>query len=119
MNEDDVEIRTDGSWVFEDEDIEDNKKWAILSYFLFFIPLLFAKDSHFARFHANQSLLILLVYIACGLIYLIPIDGLNVILSIAAFIYLGLVNWVVCFMMCLRGGVRRANYYGQFNIIRM
>jgi len=115
----DEEIRTDGSWVFEEDDIEENKKWAILSYFLFFIPLLVARDSHFARFHANQSCMITIVSILSGLLFLIPISGVNVVLGLAALIYLGISNWVICFLMCLKGGVRRANIYGQFNLIRL
>lgn len=42
----------------EEEDVNANKVYGILSYigFLFIIPLLAAKDSRFAKFHANQGL---------------------------------------------------------------
>ena len=43
------------------EDIEKNKGIAALSYLLFFLPLIFAQDSKFARFHMNQGLILLLV----------------------------------------------------------
>lgn len=36
-------------------DVEKNKVMAILAYILFFVPILAAKDSPFARFHANQG----------------------------------------------------------------
>ncbi len=42
----------------EQEDIDANKVYGILSYigFLFIIPLLAAKESRFAKFHANQGM---------------------------------------------------------------
>lgn len=36
-------------------DVEKNKVMAILAYIIFFIPLLAAKDSPFAMYHANQG----------------------------------------------------------------
>ena len=36
-------------------DVEKNKVMAIFAYIIFFLPLLAAKDSPFARFHANQG----------------------------------------------------------------
>ena len=46
------------------EDVEKNKTMAILAWFIFFLPLLTdAKDSKFAKFHANQSLLVTLLYV--------------------------------------------------------
>ncbi len=44
---------------FSGDDASQNKLMGILSYLgiLFLIPLLLAKDSEFARFHANQGLL--------------------------------------------------------------
>lgn len=46
----------------EEEDINANKVYGILSYigFLFIIPLLAVKDSRFAKFHANQGLVVFL-----------------------------------------------------------
>lgn len=43
---------------FDKADVEQNKVMAILAYFgiLVLIPILAAKDSKFARFHANQGL---------------------------------------------------------------
>lgn len=47
---------------FDPADIASNKAMAILSYFglLVLIPLLAAKNSRFARFHANQGLILLI-----------------------------------------------------------
>ena len=42
-------------------DVEKNKTMAILAYFIFFLPLITdAKDSPYAKFHANQSLILLM-----------------------------------------------------------
>lgn len=48
---------------FQADDVEQNKLMAVLSYFslLVLLPILCAKESRFARFHANQGLLLLLV----------------------------------------------------------
>lgn len=48
---------------FDRDDIAKNKGMAVLSYIwiLFIIPLFAAKDSKFARFHANQGLVLFIV----------------------------------------------------------
>lgn len=45
---------------FEKADVEQNKVMAILAYFgiLVLVPILAAKESRFARFHANQGLIL-------------------------------------------------------------
>ncbi|MCL2632998.1 MAG: zinc-ribbon domain-containing protein [Oscillospiraceae bacterium] len=50
----------DSTSEFDRYDIEDNKIMAILSYIwiLFLIPLLVAPQSRFARYHANQGLIL-------------------------------------------------------------
>lgn len=44
-------------------DAEKNKVFGILAYIVFFIPLLAAKDSPFAKYHANQGLALFLAMI--------------------------------------------------------
>ena len=44
--------------VFYNQDIENNKIVAGLSYLVFFLPLLIRPHSAFCRFHANQSLVL-------------------------------------------------------------
>ena len=75
---------------------------AVLAYIgiLFLIPLLAAKDSKFARFHANQGLILFLAgivaSIASGILVWIPVIGwlISILLSIAllVFMILGIVN---------------------------
>ena len=51
-------------------DIEDNKLMAVLSYLgiLVLIPILAAKDSPFAKFHATQGLNLLIVSVAWSIV---------------------------------------------------
>ena len=48
------------------KDAEDNKVMGILAYLgiLVLVPILAAKESPFARFHANQGLVLFIAYIA-------------------------------------------------------
>ena len=50
---------------FEQEDIQNNKTMAILAYIgiLVLIPIFAAKESKFARFHANQGLVLLIIMV--------------------------------------------------------
>ncbi len=56
---------------FDAQDINTNKAMAILAYFgpLVLIPIFAAKDSKFARYHANQGLVLLLAAIVYGIVY--------------------------------------------------
>ena len=64
---------------FDPRDIENNKVMAILSYFglLVLVPLLAAPNSRFARFHANQGLVLCI----CAIAYAIAQGILGAILS--------------------------------------
>ncbi len=55
---------------FNKADIDGNKTMAILAYIgpLVFIPIFAAKDSKFARYHANQGLLLLIISVLYGII---------------------------------------------------
>ncbi|HHX38257.1 MAG TPA: zinc-ribbon domain-containing protein [Clostridiaceae bacterium] len=54
-------------------DIQQNKVMAVLSYIgiLVLIPIFAAKESRFARFHANQGLVLAIAEVAYGIIYAI------------------------------------------------
>ena len=62
---------------FTQEDIETSKKKAAVGYLCFLVPLLGAKKSAFARFHANQGfwlqLLFLIVWLISLLFPLVPV----------------------------------------------
>lgn len=88
---------------FDSDDIVKNKAYAILSYFsvLVLIPLLLAKDSKFARYHANQGLVLFIFEIIGSVIATIVgaiSTGLGSICSgligllVFVFIVIGLIN---------------------------
>lgn len=67
--------------VFNTEDVNQNKVYGILAYigFLFIVPLLAAKESPYAKFHANQGLVLFLAEFILGVV----VGVINVILTIA------------------------------------
>jgi uncharacterized membrane protein len=79
-------------------DVEKNKAMGILAYIIFFLPLLAAKDSKFAMFHANQGLLVFLLAIAANIVgTIIPFLGWFLILplgnlAVLAFTIMGILN---------------------------
>ena len=109
---------------YDPADIEKNKTLAIFSYFswLVIIPLIAAKDSPFAKFHANQGLVLAiaetLLAIVIGVIKSIPYIGfigiiLSGLLSIASlvFLVLGVVNAV-------NGKAKELPVIGKIRIIK-
>ena len=65
------------------DDVESNKVMAILAYIIFFIPLIAAKDSNFAVYHATQGLVLFLTAVAVNVIgSIIPIIGWFFILTL-------------------------------------
>lgn len=83
--------------VFTQEDIEKNKVMAGLAYIIFFLPLLVCPDSMFAKYHANQGLILLIVSFAGSIILsLIPIIGWLLLpiftVVVLVFAIIGLVN---------------------------
>ena len=75
------------------KDAEDNKIMGILAYlgFLFLVPYLAAKESPFARFHANQGCILFILEIAFYLIMFI----MGIILPFSLYLILSLL-YVVC-----------------------
>ncbi len=55
---------------YDADDVSKNKAMAVLAYFgpLCFIPMFAAKDSKFARFHANQGLVLLIACVAYSIV---------------------------------------------------
>ena len=90
---------------FDKEDIQQNRVMGILAYisWLVLIPIFAAKDSKWAKFHANNGLLLAIaeiaVWIVFGLLGMIPYAGwlfiaLNIITSLAltGLMVFGIVN---------------------------
>jgi uncharacterized membrane protein len=85
--------------VADPADVEKNKTMAILAYFIFFLPLITdAKDSPYAKFHANQALVLLLFWVLGSFVSgFIPIIGwflIGPIIGIASIVFfvMGIIN---------------------------
>jgi uncharacterized membrane protein len=102
-------------------DADNNKAMAIIGYIipiLFFIPLVTdAKNSPFAKFHANQQLNLLLAAIVVNVVGgVIPFLGWFIILPIGSillivFAIMGIIN-------AAKGAMKKLPLIGGFNIIK-
>lgn len=103
--------------VVDKADAEKNKGMAILAYIIFFIPLLAAKDSKFAMFHANQGLVLFLAAVAVNIVgSIIPIIGWFLILpigllAITVLAIMGIIN-------AAKGEMKPLPMIGGFTIIK-
>lgn len=101
---------------FEPEDIEKNKAMAGLAYLIFFLPLLAAPDSKFARFHANQGLILLILAVGGNLVLgIIPIIGW---ILLFPFGILVLVLAIIGLMNGFGGKVKELPLIGKIRIIK-
>lgn len=50
------------------KDVNENKGMAIVAYIIFFIPLIAAKGSKFAMYHANQGLVLFLLAVVVNVV---------------------------------------------------
>lgn len=78
-------------------DVEKNKAMAILAYIIFFIPLIAARESKFAMYHANQGLVNFLLAVAVGIVGSIPFVGWFIIwplgsLAVVVLAIIGIIN---------------------------
>jgi len=109
------------------DDAEKNKIFGIIAYlnFLCFVPLLVAKDSPFAKYHANQGFTLFLAEVALWIVswviiivasFILPASGFNVIglvfdavgLGLFVLAVLGIINAAKgkCLPLPLIGGVK-------------
>lgn len=86
--------------VDEQSDVEKNKIYAVLAYIVFFIPLLAAKDSKFAMYHANQGLVLFLLALGVNAVgTILPVIGWFLVLplgnlAVLALAIIGIINTV-------------------------
>ncbi len=85
---------------FDMEDFQENKVYAALSYLIFFLPFIACPKSIYARYHANQGLLLfmtaILAWLVTALVSFVPVIGwlVSVVLHIGliAFVIMGICN---------------------------
>ena len=99
----------------DQKDIDDNKVMGILAYIIFLSPLLAAKESPFARFHTNQGFLIFLLYIACSVIFIIPILGW--IVGLLGYLF-AFVCMIIGIINAIGGKMKDLPLIGKFRIIK-
>jgi uncharacterized membrane protein len=97
-------------------DVDKNKTMAILAYFLFFLPLLAAKDSKFAMFHANQSLIILIISVAGSIIGgVLPVIGsiISAVVGIGVFVL-----WIMGIISAANGEMKPLPVIGSYKLLK-
>ena len=96
---------------FDLEDIEENKVMSGLSYILFFLPLLVCPNSKYGKFHANQSLVLLITTI-CGNIAISILTSIFTSISFALGLlttFLGLIFGIIILVFLILGLVNAFN----------
>lgn len=98
-------------------DAEKNKVAGILGYIIFFLPLLMAPESKFAKYHANQGLLLLIVAVAIHVLAnIVPFFGWLVIAPVGN-IFL-LVLWIIGILNASKGEMKALPVIGGYQIIK-
>ena len=100
---------------YDAQDIEKNKVMALLAYIIFLIPLLAAKDSKFARFHTNQSLVLFLGGIIASVVAVIPVIGW-IVAPIAGLVITVLA--IIGILNALNGRAKELPVIGKFKILK-
>lgn len=99
------------------EDVEKNKVMAILAYIIFFIPLLAAKESKFAMYHANQGLVLFLAGIAVSIVgSIIPLIGWFIILPLGSILILVLA--IMGIINASKGEMKPLPIIGKITILK-
>lgn len=87
-------------------DAQDNKAMAVLAYLgpLVLVPIFAAKESRFARYHANQGLVLFIACIAYGIVYSI-LSGIILAISWRLYMLVSIIGFVsiVFFVLAIIG----------------
>jgi uncharacterized membrane protein len=105
---------SDPEVVYDARDIESNKVMAILAYIwlLFLVPLLAAKDSKFAQFHAHQGMSLFITWVIVNVIgWILPytLSGLTTIATLGV-----LVLAIIGIMNAYQGKAKPLPLIGKF-----
>ena len=102
------------------QDIEKNKIMGVLAYLgiLVLIPILAAKDSKFARYHANQGVILLLVEIGMYFIAVFMSFFLIGLLFFPLIFLISIVFTILGIINALQGQMKPLPGIGQYEIIK-
>lgn len=114
---------------FDPQDVQQNKLMAILAYFgiLVIVPILAAKDSKFAKFHANQGLILCIVsivlWVALSILSTIVYKFaffLGMIISLLSFVvYIGIfVLAILGIINAAKGEAKELPLIGKYQILK-
>ena len=121
-------VNSDASPRDDIQDAQEGKTMAILSYILFFIPLLTGahKNSPFVKYHANQGTILFIASalwsiinnILSRILRIIPLIGRATIslLGLVSFVFLGLC--IIGILNAVNGQMKPLPIIGQFTIIK-
>jgi uncharacterized membrane protein len=106
------------------KDAEDNKLMGILAYFgiLFLVPYLAAKESPFAKFHANQGCILCIAWLAIWVInwflWFLPF-GYALISLLTSLLYLGIfVLAIIGIINAVKGEMKELPLIGKYTILK-
>lgn len=112
------------------EDVQNNKVFAILAYFgiLVLVPIFAAKESKFARFHANQGLVLCIVevvwylisyFISLALIHSLSFGILALWTGISWLVNIGILVFVIIGIVnAAQGSTKPMPLFGKFKILK-
>ncbi len=111
------------------EDVQNNKVFAILAYIgiLVLVPILAAKESKFARFHANQGLVLFIAEVAWVIIYYVLLTLFGMIAGGLAlmWIFIGSLVWIgfavfaiIGIIYAAQGNTKPLPLFGKFKILK-
>ncbi|MFC5404814.1 DUF4870 domain-containing protein [Cohnella soli] len=101
---------------FDPSDVQTNKGMAILAYILFFVPLIAAPNSPFAKYHANQGLTLFLTCVALNIVLgFIPFLGwvLLPFANLGCFVLL-----IIGILSAAQGGAKPLPIIGKYTLIK-
>ena len=100
------------------EQVENEKVMAALAYLIFFIPLLAAKESKFAMYHANQGFNLFLLFLAVNVIgMLVPFLGWFIIAPLGT--VLSLVLMVMGILNAMNGVEKELPVIGKYRLLKL
>ena len=99
-------------------DIEKNRGMAILAYIIFFIPLLAAKESKFAMYHANQGLILFLAAVIINVVgSIIPFIGWMIVIPLGNLAVL--IGAILGIIKAAGGKVEPLPLIGKYNLLKV
>jgi len=99
-------------------EVEKTKAIAILAYFIFFLPLLVARESTFAMFHANQGLNLLIFFIIVNIVgSFVPIIGWFIIGPLGNIV--GFILLILGIVNAAKGQMKPLPLVGKFNFLKI